>query len=74
MCGKMSHVVRLKPRGWKEKHVESSNTEEILPEVQECSVLEKQIQSAWARLKKMSLRGGSVPLSGARYRLVGVLW
>ena len=48
----MKHVVRLAPAGWREKRLDSSDIEEVPPEIIECSVSEKQRKSAWARLIK----------------------
>ena len=49
------HVVRLAPRGWKEKHKKESNNEEPQIEKPECSENYKQKRSAWARLIKIHL-------------------
>jgi len=49
---KIKHVVRLAPTGWKEKNLENSDTQEGIPETQECYASDKQRKSAWARLIK----------------------
>ena len=48
----MGHIVRLAPRGWKDKHPGKHDNEKpvVVEETLECSVLKKGTNSAWARL------------------------
>ncbi|MBA7711039.1 hypothetical protein ES703_119989 [subsurface metagenome] len=48
---KMEHIVRLAPRGWKDKHLGKPDDETpVVEETLKCSVSNKGTNSAWARL------------------------
>ena len=76
LWSKIGHIVRLAPRGWKEKHPgKIDNETPVAEKTGECSVSNKGTNSAWARLIAKVLEAGPLKCSkcGSTMKVVAII-